>query len=435
MFRKFITAAAFIGAVIIATNLAAAAQTVPLSGRVVQKGADGKPVGVGGVTIDVYRSDLKGALPTTTTDKNGYFSYAGVMAQAVYIIAVSGPGLQAQVFNNIRTNQGDITVTVVAGNGVRLTEDQARQLAANPSLGENGTDAKKQQAEYEAKLNEAKSKNDKAQKTNQIVASSLKEGNDAFNAKNFDVAIAKYDEGITADPDFVGTAPVLLNNRGAAYLGRGTDSYNKAIKLTEPTEMVDGKMKAKADFLNAAQSYVKAWTVVKNANSSDTTGMDLGATKGATLRGAKDVFRIASRTELVDPGVIDAAKLLIPEYVSSEPDVAKKAEAELFYADLFRATGDYQAAIDAYKKVLEVQPDNPDALAMIGACYYALGAANNSDKAMYQEGANYLQKYISVAPDGHKYKKDVADILEALKKENVIPQKVPATGGGKKRGS
>ena len=46
---------------------------------------------------------------------------------------------------------------------------------------------------------------------------------------------------------------------------------------------------------------------------------------------------------------------------------------------------------------------------------------------MYQQGANYLQKYLSVAPEGHKYKKDVADILDALKKENVTPQKMPTT--------
>jgi tetratricopeptide (TPR) repeat protein len=107
----------------------------------------------------------------------------------------------------------------------------------------------------------------------------------------------------------------------------------------------------------------------------------------------------------------------------------------LTVADLSRVNGDYQAAIDGYKKVLEVAPDNPDALAMIGVCYYAMGASNNSDKGMYQEGANYLQKYLSVAPEGHKYKKDVAEILDALKKENVTPQKVPTTPAKKRGGS
>ena len=103
-------------------------------------------------------------------------------------------------------------------------------------------------------------------------------------------------------------------------------------------------------------------------------------------------------------------------------------------ADLYRVTGEYQAAVDAYKKVLETAPDNPDALAGVGLCLFALGAVQNNDKALYQEGANYLQKYVAAAPDGHKYKADAIAVLEQLKNEQkVVPQKVPS--GGKKRGS
>ena len=70
-----------------------------------------------------------------------------------------------------------------------------------------------------------------------------------------------------------------------------------------------------------------------------------------------------------------------------------------------------------------------------GLCLFAMGAVNNNDKAMYQEGANYLQKYVSVAPDGHKYKADAQAILEQLKNEQkVTPQKVPTTTTTRKRG-
>ena len=40
----------------------------------------------------------------------------------------------------------------------------------------------------------------------------LEEGNQAFNSKNYDIAIVKFEEGYKASPDFVGSAPVLLNN-------------------------------------------------------------------------------------------------------------------------------------------------------------------------------------------------------------------------------
>src|SRR3569623_3286358 len=101
--------------------------------------------------------------------------------------------------------------------------------------------------------------------------------------------------------------------------------------------------------------------------------------------------------ELVDDTVSNGAKVLIPEYIAVETDAAKKAQAQIINADLLRVNGDYAGATEAYKKVLETDPNNLDALYLIGACYYALGAANNSDKAMYQEGANYLQKFMSIA--------------------------------------
>jgi hypothetical protein len=54
----------------------------------------------------------------------------------------------------------------------------------------------------------------------------------------------------------------------------------------------------------------------------------------------------------------------------------------------------------------------------------------SNDKAQFQEGANLLQKYISVAPEGHKYRADAVALIETLKKEqNVTPQKGAATKG------
>ncbi|MEG7679934.1 hypothetical protein U2083_14350, partial [Listeria monocytogenes] len=61
---------------------------------------------------------------------------------------------------------------------------------------------------------EITAKNEKAAKNYDAVNQLLKEGADAVNAKNYDVAIAKYDEGIAIEPNFVGSTTVLLNNRG-----------------------------------------------------------------------------------------------------------------------------------------------------------------------------------------------------------------------------
>ena len=74
-------------------------------------------------------------------------------------------------------------------------------------------DEKKAQAEYEAKAKEVTSKNETITKNNALIDQSLAEGNKAYDAKNYDLAIAKFDEGINAAPDFAGSAPVLLNNK------------------------------------------------------------------------------------------------------------------------------------------------------------------------------------------------------------------------------
>ena len=57
----------------------------------------------------------------------------------------------------------------------------------------------------------------------------FKAGNDALKAKNYDLAIAQYDEGLTADPEHPG-APALLTNKTMALNRRAVERYNAAVK-------------------------------------------------------------------------------------------------------------------------------------------------------------------------------------------------------------
>lgn len=75
---------------------------------------------------------------------------------------------------------------------------------------------KKAQAEFEKQKADIENKNKKIESENAIISQALKDGNAAFNAKDWDLAITKYTEGIAASPNFAGSAPVLLNNKGAA---------------------------------------------------------------------------------------------------------------------------------------------------------------------------------------------------------------------------
>lgn len=434
MFRKSFISFIFVAAFMAIGYTAAIAQSAPVNGSVELVKADGTKEPVAGALVEPYRTDIKSGFPSAKTDKKGQFAFAGFPLGATFVLSVSGPGCAPTLYPGVKAGQEKLLVTLSPGDGHKFTEDEARKGAAakpagGPAGGEKSADLtaeqKKAQADYEAKKAEVEAKNAKAEKTNEVVSRAVKEGNEAFTAKNYDVAVAKYTEGIDADPEFVGSAPILLNNRSTTLTARAVDNYNKAIKLTDPSEKVAAYTAVKKDLADASDGYLKSWNVLSKAPATEIVDKaNYEATKLGTLRGAKDTYWKAVRTEQVDPSVIESAKILIPEYLKVETDPAKKAEANVTFADLYRVNGDFASAVTAYKAILETSPDNPEALAGAGLCLFALGAEKNNDKAMYQEATNFLQKFVSVAPDTNKLKPDAVAILDQLKKEqNVTPQK------------
>ena len=437
MFRKSLISFIFVAAFMTITHTAAIAQSAPVNGSVELVKADGTKEPVAGAVVEPYRMDIKSGFPSAKTDKKGQFAFAGFPLGATFVLSVSAPGCAPTLYPGVRAGQEKLLISLSPGDGHKFTEDEARKGAAAKPAGGNTSgekpaeltaDQKKAQAEYEAKKAEVEAKNAKAAKTNEVISRAVKEGNDAFTAKNYDLAVAKYTEGIDADPQFVGSAPILLNNRSTTLTARAVDSYNKAIKLTDPTEKVAAYTAVKKDLADASDGYLKSWNVLVNAPATDIVDKaNYEATKLGALRGAKDTYWKAVRTEQVDPSVIESAKLLIPEYLKVETDPVKKAEASVTFADLYRVVGDSENAIAAYKKILETSPDDPDALAGAGLSLVNLGYINN-DKTKLQEGANMLQKFASIAPDTNKYKADALALIETLKKEqNVTPQKVTTT--------
>ena len=126
----------------------------------------------------------------------------------------------------------------------------------------------------------------------------------------------------------------------------------------------------------------------------------------------------------MDEAKIEVAKTLVPEYIATETDAARKEQAKLILGDLYRVTGNADNAIAEYRKALETSPENLDALAGLGLSLVNAGYINDN-KEQLQEGANYLQKFASAAPATHKYKDDALGLIESLKTDQKIqPQKV-----------
>jgi tetratricopeptide (TPR) repeat protein len=427
MIKKFSILSIFVIATVLSVSVSAFGQTAPISGKIEMKKADGSVAPLEGALVEVFRTDIKSSGPADKTDKKGQFSFAGLAVGATFVVSVSAPGASPTYLPGVKPGMDNIKLTLSEGDGRRLTPDEVRQ-AASQTGGETReltAEEKKQQAEYEAKRKEIESKNAKIQQETAIIEASLKDGNAAFNAKNWDAAVAKYDEGINANPTFAGSAPVLMNNKGAALRERAVINYNQNVRSTDASAKVAAFQKVKADLGEAADTYSKSLTILKNAQAGDITDPNLKAQQMATaLRGASDTFRLMAQTEQVDETKLEIAKTIIPEYIAAETDAARKDQAKLILGDLYRVTGDADNAIAEYRKVLETSPDSLDAMDGLGLSLVNAGYINNN-KEQLQEGANFLQKYATAAPDGHKFKADALGLIESLKTEQKIaPQKV-----------
>ncbi len=447
MFRKnYFTFLAVI-ALFLSAGISAFAQTAPVSGRVELKKADGTTVKVPGAVIDVYRTDINGKAPSNKTDKNGNFTFAGLMLGQTFAFVVSAPGIKSEIYPNVQGGRQDIVITVYEGDGKKLTEDEVKQAIAamtaasaaaqnsgTPQKAQPSADQKKAQAEYEKQVADVSAKNEKIKNVTAVVQKSLAEGGAAFKEKNYDLALSKFDEGINAEPDFAGSTPVLLNYKGAVLKDRGYASYQEANKSADAAIKASMIESAKKDWNASLDSLGRGLTILKTATAADEAEKKKYDTnKMFILKNLIEVHRLMSRSG-ADRTKAAEAKAAYAEYLAAETDAAQKSKAQVTLADIMRDDGDFDSAVAEYRKALEASPDNPDALAGLGLSLFALGAAASPENtAQEQEGLNYLSRFTEVAPETHPLKASVKESVDYLKSKALTPQKTPKSATGKKK--
>ena len=348
-------------------------------------------------------------------------------------LSVSGQGIKADVLTNIKAGSENLVITLSEGDGKRPSEEEVRAVstgaAAATAAGGEGKPAeltaeqKKQQAEYEKQVAEVTSKNKKIEQSTTIIKTSLEEGSKAFEAKNYDLAIAKFDEGYNADPDFAGTAPVLLNNKASVLINRATINYNLAVKNPDAAAKKAAMESVKADYANAVAASDKAITLLTGTTAPDATVQkNYDANKFQALANRKEAYRLMTKTG-ADRSKGKETLTAFSEYIALEPDAKKKSDSQLALAEALQDAQEFDLAIVEFEKVLVQTPDNIEALAGAGFSLVNVGYIS-SDKTKFQQGANYLQRFSDLAPDSHKYKSDAQGLIETLKKEqSVAPQK------------
>jgi tetratricopeptide (TPR) repeat protein len=415
------------------------AQVAELRGKVLMQQADGQKVPLAGAVIDVFRTDMQ-AKYDTKTDKKGEFVFAGLPFIGTYTVVASHPTARPNFVPGVRVGQGNvIEVVVTPGDGKRPTYEEVKAAgggtpnptAAASSTGESAADKAKRE-ELMKKNAEIEASNKKISEANEIIGRSFKGGNEALNAataasraKNSEEAIQKYtaavtayDEGLAADAD----QPAILTNKAVALKGRGVERFNSTItsKTLDDAAKSAGLQTARDDFKAAAEASGKAVTLIK-AQPAPTDPSETQRYTGNKY--AAMVTHAESMRLYITKGgggeQAEAGIAAFKDYIAVETDPAKKAKAQIDMAQMLLDAGAADKALTEFKAILATTPDNPEANLGAGLAVYATG-----DKAKFQEAANYLQRFVEVAPDSNPMKDDAKAILAALKEsENVTPEK------------
>lgn len=440
MIRKHFFGALVIAILAASASLTAVAQVGELRGHVWMQQADGQKVPLPDAQIDVFRTDMK-AEYHTKTDKKGEFVFAGLPFIGTYTVAASHPTAAPNFQPGVKAGRDiPVELTVTPGPGKRLTFEEIKSAgggSANPPPA--GSAPKEPSAEDKAKLEELKKKNaeieasnKKITESNEVIARTFKAGNEALTAAGaaskasnseeavakYTAAVAQYDEGLAADPE----QPAILTNKAVALKGRGVERFNAAVrsKTMDDAAKTAALQAAKDDFKGSAEASAKAVTMIK-AMPVPTEAAELQRYNGNKY--AAMITQAESMRLYVTKGdggpQADAGLAAYKDYIAVETDPAKKAKAQIDMAQMLLDAGAADKALEEFKGILATTPDSPEANLGAGLAVYATG-----DKAKYQEAANYLQKFVEVAPDSNPMKASAKEVLAELKNsENITPEK------------
>jgi tetratricopeptide (TPR) repeat protein len=337
---------------------------------------------------------------------------------------------------------------VTPGDGKRLSFDEIKAAGGGSptppaASGNSGSSSSGGSAEEKAKLEELKKKNaeieagnKKITEANEIIGRTFKAGNEALQAASaasrannseealakYTAAVASYDEGLTADPE----QPAILTNKAVALKGRGVERFNSTVrsKTLDDAGKSAGLQQAKDDFKAAAEISGKAVTMIK-ALPVPTEAAEVQRYNGnkyaAMLTHAESMRLYVSKGG--DPTQADPGIAAYKDYIAVETDPAKKAKAQLDMAQMLLDAGAADKALTEFRAILTENPNSPEANLGAGLAVYATG-----DKAKFQEAANFLQKFVEVAPDTNPIKDYEKSILTELKNsENVTPEKTKSS--------
>jgi tetratricopeptide (TPR) repeat protein len=415
---ELFTKGARVAALLLLSAIGAAAQVVQISGKVTLKQADGSVVPVAGAVIDIYRTDVKQKFQVTT-DRRGEYLNAGLPMIGTYTIAVSAAGARPDYRAGIRAMRQPVNdFALVRGDGSRLTLEQIAAIgnapAAPATTGGESAEMRAARERLERETARIEEENKKITAENELVVRTFRAGNEAINAGRYDEAIAQYRQALAVRPD----EPALLTNLSEALRRRGADRFNAAVRDRDDSRKVAGIDAAKKDWSAAAQLSRKAVGILKGSASADPAQQQSYAqNRRAALSAYAQAMRLVATK--VDQTQASSALAEYQEYIVVETDLAKKSRLRGEALQMVFDAGSVDLAIVEARKILAMEPNQLDANRVLGLALFASG-----DKKNFQEAADFLQRYVDLAPDTDPLKQTAKESLDYLTSaENIKPRR------------
>jgi len=196
---------------------------------------------------------------------------------------------------------------------------KAQQVVPSP---EPKTNDEKVLEEYHRKVAEVLEKNKKIAETNQRINLLLAEGAKAYDEKKYQLALEKFDEGYNLDPDFWGTAPVLLNNKAMALTQLGVEVYNYAVKTKQNPRLESNRI-----FLDAVLALKESQKILENAAlpTDEAARAMFEQTRHTSFKQLAECYRLLV---LTDKTRIYEAIEAFENYIKIETDNSLKQKAQ-----------------------------------------------------------------------------------------------------------
>jgi len=328
------------------------AQTTAIEGDV--KGEDGKPLQ--GAVIKIERKDIKGNY-NTKTDKKGHYYYGG-LGFGTYDITIEVNGKPMDAMRGVRTQGAPAEVNF------DLQQAAARAAAAAASAGAGGAGAPPPEENrslspaQKAELEKQRKAQEEQMAKNKELNDAFNAGRDAENAKNWDVAVQQFDKASQLDPK----QHVVWSHLADSYIGRAGSKTGADQQ---------------ADLAKGVEYYQKA-IEIKPEDPAYHNNYALALAKTKSLDKAKE--------ELTKAAGLDA------------PNAGKYYYN--FGAILVNA-GQNDAAGDAFKKAIEVDPNYADAYYQLGIVLVGKATTTPDGKIVPPAGTEEaFQKYLALQPNG-----------------------------------